>query len=65
MRALLTRLEVQFVSRGCGLRQLSWDSEGQVLGKKGDPGQKQRTKSRKREGAEKGVGRNPRHENLI
>lgn len=35
MRALLKRLEVQFASSGCGLRWLSWDSEGQVLGRKG------------------------------
>ena len=37
MRVLGTQVEVQFVSRGCGLRQFSWDDEGQVLGSRGTP----------------------------
>ena len=37
MRVLGTLVEVQFVSRGCGLRQLRGDDEGQALGSRGTP----------------------------
>ena len=59
-----TQVEVRFVSRGCGLRQFSWDDEGQVLGSRGTPAAAENRVQEKGRGRERCRG-NPGQENLI